>query len=440
MITKHVHRRWRRIVVLAAATLAFVAPSAVGVASAQSAPTTIVSLTFDDGNASQMNALPIMAKYGFKGTFYLISGVVDTQNYVTRADIETIAAQGHEIGGHTVNHPDLATVPAAEAKRQICNDRATLTDWGYEVTSLAYPYASANSAVEDAARACGYNTARGLGDIASAHGCAGCWTSESVPPDNPYWLKAVDMIDDTWTLQEMQDVVVTAEQNGGGVVPFTFHHVCDGCDSLTISPATFDAFLAWLSEREGQGTVVRTIDEAFGGAVQPVVREPVPSDTVLGNTSLESSTGGTDVPDCWTRGGWGTNTATFTRSTDARTGSYSQRVDITGYVDGDAKLLPTMDLGSCAPSASPGVAYNLGTWYKSDGTTQFALYYRNAAGTWAYWTSSPWFASADTWTEATWTTPPAPAGTTGISFGLSLISNGSVTTDDYSFAPSTSGS
>ncbi len=107
-------------------------------------------------------------------------------------------------------------------------------------------------------------------------------------------------------------------------------------------------------------------------------------------------------------------------------------LNITGYTSGDAKLLPTFDLGGCAPTVTPGTAYNLGTWYKSTGTTQFALYYRDSAGAWYYWTSSPWFAAASAWTQATWTTPPVPAGATGLSFGLALIANGSLTTDDYS--------
>jgi hypothetical protein len=48
-----------------------------------------------------------------------------------------------------------------------------------------------------------------------------------------------------------------------------------------------------------------------------------------------------------------------------------------------------------------------------------------------YWTSSPYFAAATAWTQAVWTTPALPAGATGISFGLNILGNGSLTTDDY---------
>jgi hypothetical protein len=106
--------------------------------------------------------------------------------------------------------------------------------------------------------------------------------------------------------------------------------------------------------------------------------------------------------------------------------------DTADRTQGDAKLLPTLDLGTCSPTVVPGKTYNLSTWYQSTGTTQFSLYYRDATGAWYYWTSSPWFATATAWTQATFTTPPVPANAVGMTFGVGLISNGTLTTDDYS--------
>jgi len=74
----------------------------------------------------------------------------------------------------------------------------------------------------------------------------------------------------------------------------------------------------------------------------------------------------------------------------------------------------------------------LSTWYSATGTTQFALYYRDESGAWYYWTSSPWFETASTWTQAIFTTPAVPANDVAMTFGLALISNGTLTRDDYS--------
>jgi hypothetical protein len=69
------------------------------------------------------------------------------------------------------------------------------------------------------------------------------------------------------------------------------------------------------------------------------------------------------------------------------------------------------------------------------GPTQFSVYLRNAAGRWQYWTASPYFSPAGQWTKAGWRTPPVPAGSYGLSFGLSAFANGTLATRGYRFGP-----
>jgi hypothetical protein len=90
----------------------------------------------------------------------------------------------------------------------------------------------------------------------------------------------------------------------------------------------------------------------------------------------------------------GTNTVAWANTTAAHTGTHAENLTVTNYSSGDAKLLNTLDLGACTPTVVPGDTYNLSVWYESTGTTQFALYYRTTNGSWFYWTSSPWFATA----------------------------------------------
>jgi len=63
-----------------------------------------LSLTFDDGLSSQLAiAVPMLNKYGLRGTFYLNPRGVDWRD---RLDPwREIAAMGHEIGNHTLSHP-----------------------------------------------------------------------------------------------------------------------------------------------------------------------------------------------------------------------------------------------------------------------------------------------------------------------------------------------
>src|SRR4051812_28668821 len=92
---------------------------AVGAAHAHAAPT-VVSLTFDDGRAQTYPARSILASHGMKGTFYINSANVGTDSYyMTWPQIDGLAADGNEIGGHTLHHTVLPSLPSA-ASPSIC--------------------------------------------------------------------------------------------------------------------------------------------------------------------------------------------------------------------------------------------------------------------------------------------------------------------------------
>ena len=60
----------------------------------------IVSLTFDDGSADQMTAQRLLKNHGMVGTFYINSSFIGVPGgHMTRGDLETLKANGHEIGG-----------------------------------------------------------------------------------------------------------------------------------------------------------------------------------------------------------------------------------------------------------------------------------------------------------------------------------------------------
>ena len=67
----------------------------------------MVSITFDDGRASNAIAANMMTAHGLSGTFFVNSGNIGKPGYLSLPDVDAIALSGHEIGGHTVTHPDL---------------------------------------------------------------------------------------------------------------------------------------------------------------------------------------------------------------------------------------------------------------------------------------------------------------------------------------------
>jgi peptidoglycan/xylan/chitin deacetylase (PgdA/CDA1 family) len=69
-----------------------------------------IILTFDDGyEDNYTNAYPLLKKYGFVGTFFIVTEPVDKgrAGYMSWAQIEIMSTHGMEIGAHSYTHPDL---------------------------------------------------------------------------------------------------------------------------------------------------------------------------------------------------------------------------------------------------------------------------------------------------------------------------------------------
>ncbi len=108
----------------------------------------LVSVTFDDGWTNQYtNALPLLQKYGLKGTFYIISGeLTDQPDYMSQQQVKDLYSKGMEIGSHTVTHPDLTTLSKAQVTNQMAKSQSTLQNLiGVPVTDFAYPFGAYNA-------------------------------------------------------------------------------------------------------------------------------------------------------------------------------------------------------------------------------------------------------------------------------------------------------
>jgi peptidoglycan/xylan/chitin deacetylase (PgdA/CDA1 family) len=402
---------------------------------------TVVSLEFDDGNADLYSLHTMLSSHGMRGTFFINSPRIGLPGYLTTAQLQAIAADGNEIAGHTLGHTDLPTLTVDEQKREVCDDRVALANMGFTTTNFAYPFGDYNATTKQIVAACGYNSARTIGGIHDGTSCSGCPNAESIPPFDPFVTATPSSVKTTTTLASLQALVTQAEARGGGWIQIVMHHVCDNCaQTYAISPAVLSSFLDWLQLRAASGTVVKTVADVIGGPVKPLVAGPPlpPPSTgtnVIQNSSLEADANVDGVPDCWMLGGYGINTFKWTRTSDAHTGLWAERVDVSAYTGGDRKLVGLQDVGACAPAVKPGHSYVLRLWYKSDQPTRMGAFDRTAAG-WSYWADGPALPPASTWTQATWTTPVLPSAALSLSFGDILKAVGYLTVDDLTMADS----
>jgi len=133
----------------------------------------IVIITLDDGYVDNLDsALPILQRYGFSATCYVVSGSIGRYN---QWDAERLGVRkplmsaeqlrdwhrgGMEIGAHTRSHPYLTQCDDAQLHDEIHGSKATLEDrLGAPVTQFCYPYGDADERVAGVVRAAGFAAA-----------------------------------------------------------------------------------------------------------------------------------------------------------------------------------------------------------------------------------------------------------------------------------------
>src|SRR3989344_5622906 len=136
-MNKTLRRRHSFLAVLAltlAILFAYGAPASASAAG-------IVTLTFDDGNASQYTiAAPIMKAANQKAVFYVNSGLGGEAGFMTWAQVKDLKASGFEIAGHTLNHSELPTLTPAAIAVEVNQDHANFLAQGITPVSFASPF------------------------------------------------------------------------------------------------------------------------------------------------------------------------------------------------------------------------------------------------------------------------------------------------------------
>lgn len=117
-----------------------------------------IMITFDDGYIDNYEcAYPIMKKYGMTGTIFVITSFVDSPQYLSWRQIDTMRRDGIEFGSHTVHHNPLDSLDQATMRQELTESKRILEKHlEREVPYIAYPEGKYNGMVKKETKAAGY--------------------------------------------------------------------------------------------------------------------------------------------------------------------------------------------------------------------------------------------------------------------------------------------
>lgn len=106
----------------------------------------MIALTFDDGPSAHTDRLlDIFNEHGGKGTFFLVGGHIDYRPET----VKRITAEGHEIGGHSIDHPQLTRLSSEDVVYQLSWTRDKIREvTGVDSYLVRPPYGEYNDEVK----------------------------------------------------------------------------------------------------------------------------------------------------------------------------------------------------------------------------------------------------------------------------------------------------
>jgi peptidoglycan/xylan/chitin deacetylase (PgdA/CDA1 family) len=153
-----------------------------------------VCFSWDDGFRDNLRAARVLEEFGTRGCFFVCPGIVGEQSdqslrafcrnldfpvltpFLSWQDMEKLVADGHEVGGHTMTHPDLGALSPAAIGDEVARSREEIRKRLGKAQHFAWPrgrWINFSPAARDAVFAAGF--------ISCASAVRGCHVTASGP-------------------------------------------------------------------------------------------------------------------------------------------------------------------------------------------------------------------------------------------------------------------
>jgi peptidoglycan/xylan/chitin deacetylase (PgdA/CDA1 family) len=134
----------------------------------------VVTTSWDDGSVSDIKLSNLLEKYSLKATFYITKSYRYTERPLNSEEIIELGKK-HEIGAHTLTHPDLDKISIESAKDEILGSKEYLENLvDCDVKMFCYPRERYNDEIIKIVKKAGFIGART------------CTHGDFNMPDDPY--------------------------------------------------------------------------------------------------------------------------------------------------------------------------------------------------------------------------------------------------------------
>lgn len=214
----------------------------------------LITIAFDDGWETQYtNGKAVLDKYGLPATFYIITGNVGDNLFMTTTMIQTLKDGGNEIASHTVTHPHLPNLTVAQIDQELGNAQTQLRTWFGTpgvAENFATPYGDYNSTVMTEIKRY-YRSHRSVEEGYNSKGTFDAYDIKSY------------LITNTTTLADVNGWIQHAKDTNTWLV-LTYHVVDNAATSADpvymVTPSDLDAQLNAVKQ---SGVTVKTISGAL---------------------------------------------------------------------------------------------------------------------------------------------------------------------------------
>lgn len=205
----------------------------------------VVSLTFDDGEATVADAARLMEPYGYRGSAFVIPALIGDQGHLDEADLDDLDDLGWDLGGHS--DIPLTSLSPDELEANVEDTARWLQERG---SQGGYLYAYPNGAVSPDVRR-----------VVAEHFSIARTINENVQPAadvDAFGVRSLNVHAD----QDLDEVLalVDASVAAHDWLVLTFHRIGDEDDDLGWSDEKFTGLLDHL---EAHGIEVQPMSEVL---------------------------------------------------------------------------------------------------------------------------------------------------------------------------------